>query len=157
MVTVAFHLEDSHRVGVLPSGLDGWRLLWKAYGITSFVIIDLTDDGYFGDMGDVSVSIDRYTALDDWIATLTTETVIGLETSDTITAAGVTPQPILTFTHPSECVYVFGPSMGFSSDEISDNSGWDWVYLPMAESTGIEARDAAALVAGHRYMTSLEG
>lgn len=129
MPSVVFHLEDPHRCGITISMLDAWRLLWKAAGIREFEIIDMTTDGYFRGMGDADVT--RHRSLD---AFRPRWPVIALESGSEKT--------LFQIYHPHECHYVFGPSMGYVPHD-----DWEWVSIPMY---GIEARDAGAIVAGHR-------
>ncbi|MDX1486573.1 MAG: hypothetical protein R3268_00125 [Acidiferrobacterales bacterium] len=131
MPSVVFHLEDPHRCGITISMLDPWRILWKAAGIEEFDLIDMTTDGYFGGMGDAAVT--RHRSLDAFEPEYP---VVLMETGSAVL--------LCDFRHPQECHYVFGPSMGLSGHE-----DWLRVSIPMV---GLEARDAGAIVAGHRVM-----
>lgn len=151
-VKVVIYVEDSSRVGFWPSHMDSVRAVAQAYGADSLDYIDNHIDGYMNELPGPPVAQTRFSDFPSWSGN-EVGTVVGLETSATITAHGESPTNILAYTHPTEVTYLIGASNGHHGDTwgLAD----DWVYLPQAELVGLEGRDVLTLVLGHRYFQSL--
>ena len=133
--------------------MDSVRAVCQAYGATELDYIDNYIDGYFTEYTDPPVVQTRFSDYPSWSAARGTQTLVGLETSATITTNGKTPIPIVSYTHPVDATYVIGASNGHHADAWTDVD--DWVYLPQAETVGLEGRDVLTLTLGHRYFVSL--
>lgn len=152
-VKVVIYAEDSSKVGFWPSHLDSVRAVMQAYGADALDYIDNHIDGYFQEYPGPPVAQTRFSDFPSWVAANGVGTIVGLETSTTITIHAKTPINILTYTHPADATYIIGASNGHHDDAWDEVD--DWVYLPQAEIVGLEGRDVLTLTLGHRYFQSL--
>jgi len=152
-VKVVIYVEDSSRVGFWPSHIDSVRGVCQAYGADELDYIDNYIDGFFQELNDPPLPQHRFGDFPAWVAANGVGTIIGLETSATITANGKTPLNLLTYTHPADATYIIGASNGHHNDAWVEVN--DWVFLPQAESVGLEGREVLTLTLGHRYFQSL--
>jgi hypothetical protein len=158
MVGVLLHVEDSRVVGILPSMLESIRLYAKSFGVTAIHIVDGTEDGYFGGVGDAEIDCQRFATLSAWWDAVgsTADAVVGMETQNTIEAAGETAHNIMEFQHPESAWYVFGPSMGIDAGWIDSDK--EWVYLPTLVPVGaFNSREALTLTLAHRFFMLVLG
>jgi hypothetical protein len=158
MARLLLHLENSRVQGITPSMLDSIRIYAKSYGIEGIHVIDCTEDGYHGTLGDDEMDFVRWPSLAAWRDSLEPEaTVVGIETQNTIEAAGLTATSLMELEHPPGDVwYAFGPSMGFAAADITEDSFW--AYIPvLVPIGGFNSREAVTLVLAHRFFMTVLG
>lgn len=152
-VNAVIYIEDSSRVGIWPSHLDGIRAVCAAYGVDEIHYIDHHVDGYLQEYPGPPVAQKRFASLAQWYAAEGSNSLIVLETQTTITTQGKTPTSLLAFSHPVDASYLIGASNGHEPDawDIGDS----FVYLPQGQIVGLESRDALTIVIAHRFLQSL--
>lgn len=159
MAQILVHLEDSRVQGITPSMLDSVRVYAKSFGITGIHVVDLLEDGYYGGLGDEEMDYARWPSLDAWWSEIgsAADGVVGIETDNTVEAAGHTATNLMEFAHQEGDVwYVFGPSMGFDGSFIDSNKLW--VYIPvLVPIGGFNSREAVTLVLAHRFFMTVLG
>jgi len=138
-VGIAFHFENKN-VDMFSGqaiDLDNWRLIGKAYGITDYAMIDLSDAR--PGMTDESVNFTKYDSIAAFEAAAAAagqriaymSDRASLTSAGFAAAAGTDYYRIDTYAHnPATFTwYIFGPAAGFLP---SPSDGKDYIVLPQA-------------------------
>lgn len=116
MIGVCFHREKGWEQ-------NQWSFLFSNFGITDIweIGIDGTKDSH---IYQAAQNIMKISQLPD-------RPLVVLSPKDGRIIKGL--EPLHSFTHPKECIYVFGPSNGVLDHEVIDRKPDHYVYIPLVK------------------------